>query len=507
MPADDGNPSSICHDCIGDEFLAAEVREQGSPSRCKYCGQTREALPLGMLAHRVHEVLEEYFELMPSQPTDGYGMFLQRQGLWPPDGDPVVTVIRDITRLSKEIAEDVRGLLHQSHDQPWDKDSLDADNAYDSESLYTEREPDDSPFRFLWTQFQHEIRSISRFFSVRAERLLASIFEDLPAHEAFDDRPVISKIGPDDADPYVWRARVAQSREQLKTILESPSQEIGPPPSRWEKDGRIRPPGGRMNAPGIPVFYGARDMDTCVTEVRPPVGSHVVAAKFELLRTLRLLDLDALEWIYVREGYFDPEFAERRSKALFLQWLAREIGRPVMPQDETTEYLATQAMAEYLANKEDLRLDGIIFRSSQTRGIGRNLVLFTHARRVQRCILPPGTTVSKRIPSSGFGKGYPDNHADIFVHERVPADPPLAEVSPIAKVGEHGIALNLTNDNSAEAGNEGQQDNDVWSYGEPTLRLDLESVVVLHINRVKYRYDSRVVKRHRSKTTRPTAGV
>ena len=506
MSADDGSPSSVCHDCIADEFLAGQVREQGSTSRCEYCGQTREALPLETLAHLVHEVLREHFELMPSEPTDGYGMFLQSQGLWPLDGDPVIVVIRDITGLSEEIAEDLRRLLHESHDGPWDKDSLLVDNAYDFESLYTEREPDDSPFRSSWTQFQHEIRSISRFFSVRAELLLGSIFEDLPTHEAFDDRPVIREIGPNYEDRYIWRARVAQSREQLKTILESPNQEIGPPPSQWEKGGRIRPPGGRMNAAGIPVFYGARDMDTCVTEVRPPVGSHVVAARFELLRTLRLLDLDALERIYVRESYFDPEFAERRSKALFLQWLAREIGRPVMPQDETTEYLATQAMAEYLANKEEWCLDGIIFRSSQTRDRGYNIVLFTHTRRVMPLTLPPGTKVSAQIPSSGLRRDCLDNYGVIFVHERVPADPPPAKVSPIAKVGEDGIALNLTDDNSAEAEYEVQQDNEEWSHGEPALRLDLDSLVVLCINRVKYRYKSHAVERHRS-TTRPTAGV
>ena len=215
------------------------------------------------------------------------------------------------------------------------------------------------------------------------------------------------------------------------------------------------PPGGRMNAPGIPVFYGATDMDTCVTEVRPPVGSYVVAARFEMLRTLRLLDLDALEWVYVKEGYFDPEFTNRRSKALFLQWLAKEISRPVMPRDEAVEYLATQAMAEYLANRPEQRLDGIVFRSSQTSGTGHNVVLFNHARRVT---------------------------------PHVPPDPP-AQVSPIGKVGGHGVYLNLTNDTSPDA--EDEEHHDAWSCDKPTLRLDVENVVVLNITGVKYESNSR----------------
>ncbi len=49
-----------------------------------------------------------------------------------------------------------------------------------------------------------------------------------------------------------------------------------------------------MNAPGISVFYGALDEATCIAEARAPVGSHVVVAKFHLLRPVRLLDFDAL---------------------------------------------------------------------------------------------------------------------------------------------------------------------------------------------------------------------
>ena len=42
--------------------------------------------------------------------------------------------------------------------------------------------------------------------------------------------------------------------------------------------------GWTLNAEGIPVFYGALEKDTCVSEVRAPVGSNVVLARFRLLR-------------------------------------------------------------------------------------------------------------------------------------------------------------------------------------------------------------------------------
>ena len=228
MLARDSDMASICYACIGDEYLSAEVKGE-KPSRCKYCGETREAIPIGILADRVHEYLEEHFELQPSDPTDGYGLLLQREGLWP-DGDPVSQVISDVTQTSQEVADDVKETLHQRCDYPWDpKASLEIDHAYGSESHYRECDPDDSPFRQEWTRFQNEIRSSSRFFSVNAKNSLDFILGDLTTHEVFDGRPVIREIGPAAEDRFIWRARVAQSTEQLKTILKSPTQEIGSP--------------------------------------------------------------------------------------------------------------------------------------------------------------------------------------------------------------------------------------------------------------------------------------
>ena len=61
----------VCHGCIGDPFLAQEVKEQGMRGLCRYCGKRRKTLSLDKLAERIHEVLQERFKLTPSEP-DGY---------------------------------------------------------------------------------------------------------------------------------------------------------------------------------------------------------------------------------------------------------------------------------------------------------------------------------------------------------------------------------------------------------------------------------------------------
>ena len=64
---------------------------------------------------------------------------------------------------------------------------------------------------------------------------------------------------------------------------------------------------------------------------------------------MRLLDFDVLSEVYVEGSYFDLDYKAHTRRAAFLKRLVHEISRPVMPQDETREYVATQVVAEFLA--------------------------------------------------------------------------------------------------------------------------------------------------------------
>ena len=99
---------------------------------------------------------------------------------------------------------------------------------------------------------------------------------------------------------------------------------------------------GRVNARGIPVFYGATDRNVALAEVRPPVGSKVVVAQFDIIRPLQLLDAEALRSLSVDGSVFDPQDLPRKQKAAFLNGLSEEITKPVMPDDEILNYIPTQ---------------------------------------------------------------------------------------------------------------------------------------------------------------------
>ena len=465
----------ICHDCISDQFLAESVRTEGTRVACSYCDAIGEALPLDDLAQRIHEVLQDHFELTSSQPAD---YALARVGLWERPGYPVANVIADIAGVSEEIATDVMELLSDRYGYRAIKDG--EENPYDSDACYEEREVDDWP----WKTFCDHIRSHGRFFNRYAEDKLTYIFGDLGMHKSFRGKSVIREISPDSESGHIWRCRMAQSRKELEAILKSPAREIGPPPPRLAK-------GGRMNALGIPVFYGAMEKDTCVAELRAPVGSQVVGAKFDLLRPVRLLDLEALTEIWnIDASHFDPDYHKQEGRVASLRTLAQEICRPVMPQDKAFEYLPFQAVAEYLANKLDLRLDGIIFRSSQT-GCGRNVVLFNQACGVEPDDLPEGTEVEVYIPYDKYDED--DDESDdgyISVSEIVPSThstPPRND--DIAIWDTHLFSPIWDEDD-----NEGEE---LPTDSEPTLRLDMKSIFVLDINSVRYNYHAREVFRHR----------
>ena len=469
------NPTKhVCHACIGDRFLANEVKQEGLRVSCSYCGETREVLTLEALARRIHETLQEHFELTPPYPNDFYEYFLEREGRWERTGESVENVLAQIANLSKEMTQDVINLLSAEHSYSAVKDGM--DDPYGSDAMYEERGPDDRRFQNTWEAFSNEIRSHTRFFSSRAEGMLTDIFGDLGALKTYDGNPAIREVGPDDENRSVWRARTAQSSEELETILESPIRELGPPPSKLAK-------GGRMNAQGIPVFYGAFDEATCTAEVRPLVGSHVVVARFELLRPVRLLDLDVLQEIFVSTSYFDPTRAEHKNRAGFLRYLVHDISQPTMPQDEALQHLPTQAVTEYVANKVSPHLDGIIFQSSQTGGKGRNLVLFNHACGIESHDLPEGTCVEV-LPLYGWDDPEDD---DFLVLETVPSKP-SEEYSDAEENGEQA------NPNRPSTKDEPEDSKDGTDL---ILRLDLESIVVLNIKSVTYTYNRRGVTRHR----------
>lgn len=462
---------NICHECVGDEFLKKEIRAEGKRGKCSYCGKSRKVVPLPWLAENISTAIEEHFYLTSNEPTPlEYALLSDKESNydWERHGQEVNYLIQDMAKVSDIVANDVQAYLSfYSGGDPKDFE----ENPYGEEACYEERPPDTYGYKESWGFFRQEITFRARFFSQFAEQILNELFSDLNSLKTYDGKSVIRIAGPSSETPYVFRARVSQTHNSLDHILKNSVKELSAPPPKFAKH-------GRMNASGISVFYGATDAETCIAEVRPPVGSHVVVGKFQILKDIRLLDLNILSEIYIKGSYFDPEFKGRKGHAAFLQHLVGELTKPVMPEEEIFEYLPTQIVAEYLAEKVKPNIDGIIFGSSQAQNEEQNLILFHKSCAVEPYVLPTGTTVSVN-----YGWSTEDDYDDrITVYEE--------------------YTKNESHKNHSGRMDTMESSENYYNEREPTLRLNVnEDISIRVIKRAIYENSKRYVSRYRHEKT------
>ena len=155
-----------------------------------------------------------------------------------------------------------------------------------------------------------------------------------------------------------------------------------------------------------------------------------------------------------------------------------------MPNDETFEYLPTQVIAEYLATKAIPTFDGVVFRSSQTGGEGRNVVLFNHAAAAVLDNVPPGTDFTLWM-----GSGSDDDFdPTIMIFESVPAP---ATPKPIELFG---MMLSPPDPIPPD-----REPDVAWlPHRERTLRLDIDSVELVRVSATRYECEKRAVMRIRT---------
>lgn len=379
----------ICYNCIGENFLAGIVENDLTNTTCSYCGTEEiEAYSLNDFADLIDIAFEQHFERQSENIPDDWSLeqIKRLASEWEPDGQPVIYAIMDAAVINEQISKDVQMILEAKH---YSRSSAEIGetNEYHSESYYDYKSPDDASWQEQWVSFEETLKTKTRFFSKDASEYLKSIFYKLDYLKSDSEKPVVKNIGPNTDILHVFRARAFQTDEKLKLALLSPTEELGPPPYVHAK-------GGRMNANGIAVFYGATNAKTALAEIRPPVGSKVITAKFEISRSLKILDISALSSIAVNGSIFDKDYASLLTRTTFLRKLSQRMTKAIMPDDEHFEYLPTQAIADFLGS--EMGFDGIIFSSAQSLS-GLNIALLNHASRVKKNEYPKNSEIEVRL--------------------------------------------------------------------------------------------------------------
>jgi RES domain-containing protein len=410
----------------------------------------------------VHDVIQDEFHATSPEP-ESWAMYKEAEIGWEREGESAVDLIADLTRCEPDLAQSIADHLSSEHHDRRASEAGEED-PYGGEVRYSLRSPNDFELLERWREFEVEIRSRARFFNRRAVDILDSIFGDL--HRLTSSAGQILRAAGGGSDlTHFRRARRALSDDELHRILMQPTRELGPPPPALAG-------GGRMNPRWVPMFYGALDADTCVAEIRAPVGSCVVIGIFEIVRPLLLLDIGALRHLIGhRTSFFDPATRSLSDKAAFLNRLVGIIAKPVMPNEEEYSYLPTQAVAEYLAERLEPRIDGLLFPSTQTEGTGQNVVLF---------------------PRSSIVAADLDEQLDVNVSTRIDEDDDLIFI----KCGQRKAAPTATDRTSGSAAWITEV-KDEWGFLDDaaTLKHVLSDLEVHRVQAVTYRTTPRQIFR------------
>lgn len=463
----------VCAACVREESLHSEIGKIGKKDACSYCCKRGKTITIDILAEYVDGAFERHYYRTPTEPdTFEYMMYKESDLEWERDGDPARYAIAGAAQMDDAIGEDVREILevrHYDHEEA----KMGGEGEFDAESHYEERGPDDAAYQKSWRKFQKSLQTEARLFNRTAQEALDSIFEGLDGHSTCDGQKVIVEAGPKKKIAALYRARVFQANDKLEEAIKRPDLELGPPPQRAAS-------AGRMNARGIAIFYGAAEAHAALAETRPPVGSRVLVGRFDIIRPVRLLDLEAMRSIAIEGSIFDENHLPQLQKAKFLGTLSNRMSRPVMPDDEPFDYLVTQAIADYLAGRTEPAIDGIIYGSVQS-GSGTNVALFHKSARVKALDIPAGTEISASLYESTDEGTFPD----YTVWESVPPDKKTKKSD--------------------------DWDDDykppLWRYGsrrpdaderQPALEVDTASLRVHDVESVTFKTSKFKVTRHRS---------
>jgi len=353
----------VCSECIDDELLKQQIIQEGTQEACNYCNFTGSTIRLMELWELINEVYQKYYE--PSWCDEC-------------EGEELYYVIQDIGVSTPEVIDAVIVLGEVSE---WRGVTEGTTPMYDKHARYLEKYDAEHAHFFLWKQFKTRAKHLQRFFDKKQLNDLEEIFREIQTLGG-EGEQVVDYLEPDQT---IYRARLCKTDEAYQKICKDPCYELSAPPPKLAC-------AGRMNSNGITVFYGSFDKDTCVSEIRPPVGSKVAIGLFQPIRKLKVLDLTRFNAIfksfrktYQPMSFFDSQFEQKSERFQHLKFLCAfhdEISKPIMPHEVSLEQVPTQIMAEYIAC--ELGYDGLIYGSAQKDKAANNIVLFRDAAIVQR---------------------------------------------------------------------------------------------------------------------------
>lgn len=323
IDTDELSSKRICHECIGEKFLSRQIEDNGKVKKCSYCSISKRTIRVTDLADKIQTVFEQLYERTSEYP-DSYqeAMFKDKESTyeWEREGDGTVDAIEELVSVEREIAEDIQKILADRF-YSRSAEEIGEETEFNDSIQYEYKGVSAKVWEDEWREFENSLKTESRYFNQPGEAYLNRVFDGIDQLKTGNGEPVIVVAGKSHKLKAIYRSRCFQSAESLRLALSDITRHLGPPPYKMAR-------AGRMNAVGVSVFYGATTEATAMAEVRPPVGSKVVVAKFNIIRDLRLLNLTALNDLKFEGSLFDNRFLQQLSRGQFIRQLCERMTIP-----------------------------------------------------------------------------------------------------------------------------------------------------------------------------------
>lgn len=411
-----GQEKAVCASCFEDEYLRQVVTHDGDPALCEVCGvEQPKTYSLSRLGEILGAIIQEHYtqgdEVRRFGPDDD-DWFEQ-------EGETLEFVVQEILGQYFDFNDEiVRAVIDAEHVWPPDGDIP----FFEDTANYVEKPVFTYARQMQWDEVLQDLKHGHRFFSHAARVLFEELFGDIDKMKCWgtDSHERSSVVELLAQGSLIYRARGSDSEEQLVSMLKDPFLNVGPPTPE-------RARAGRMNSEGVSMFYGAKDVETCLAEIRPPLGGESAVIAMQTSRPLRLLDFTRFSGVYRPLSYFQSNFTEETERFAFLRRLGRLISKPVIPGREA-DYLITQTMAEYLAHEQKPPFDGVLFSSVQ-RDKGVNIVVFPQPSRDE--LGKPSFPLSYVADSIKVFSTRAITYAHHEIHKRLEGDVVVQEYDPL----------------------------------------------------------------------------
>lgn len=350
---------SVCTNCFDEYGLKQFIEQHQTDTRCSYCEADEELVACKLDSLIEHILASIHIEWDHS--TDEGLPYESREGGWQ------VSTVYDTWELLDSIGlENVHGdayedICNSIHNQEWCEK-----NPY---SLSTDR-----TLLYGWQKFSDFIKYKARYVFFKAKN---SDYDEYQ-HDEIDPvrildalEKIINEIGlvkEVNTETLIYRVRIVDQDTNLNT-----AKELGSPPYKFANMAN------RMSPAGIPMFYGAFDIQTAIKETYEPSDTKkkAVSGVFQPVNTLSVIDLS--ENLYI-PSLFDEHKSKYRGYIKFLLDFIDDFTKPIERSDRAhVDYVPTQVVTEYFrhlfGSENDTSIDGVIYPSSKNMG-NRAIVIF-----------------------------------------------------------------------------------------------------------------------------------